>query len=202
MKQSSDDTWTDGQLVKDRWSCGGAWGYVGLVASKLCLVATRSLRPAGCCARGRNLSMLSFIRSVSSLGSALPLRRRGSLGTQLAALCQNTPCQGGDGEWLCKVNISQSDGSADSKHSKAYIQYSVPLSEFLSTCFIHMFKLYIKKLWKVFTRLVLPRRTAAYVVSAPKRHMFTSKWESSLTAVTNYGESKWPWPFVITKVAN
>ncbi len=51
------------------------------------------------------------------------MRCRSSLGTQLAALCQNTPCQGGaDGEWLCKVNIGcswiQSAGSAASKHSK------------------------------------------------------------------------------------
>lgn len=44
------------------------------IAPKLWLVATCSLPPAGCSARGRNISMSPFIKNVPTAGSPAPVR--------------------------------------------------------------------------------------------------------------------------------
>lgn len=94
------------------------------VASKLCPIATRSLPPAGCCARGGNISASSLISSAPVLGSADPGCEAQELSGDATgcALSKHTDAGGEDGEWLCKVNIwlqaRQPDRSADSKHCK------------------------------------------------------------------------------------
>lgn len=76
--------------------------------SKMLPVSCRLLRQ-----RQKHLHVVSHQQRSRSWFNRAGMRCRGSLGKQLAALCQNTPWQGGeDGEWLCKVNIRLQLGQA------------------------------------------------------------------------------------------
>lgn len=102
MKRDSHDTWTDRQME---------------VRLGLRLCETGSLKdlpcsdmlPASCrllCQRQKHLHVDLHQQRSRSWIIQLGMKSRSSLGTQGAAVCHNTPGQGGeDGEWLCKVNI-------------------------------------------------------------------------------------------------